>query len=102
MAEMMGDKDKMAETLALHTQLIKDHDKDGDGKLNKEEWMAYAQTSFDQAPSQGWQIPEANKEEWEFTFDAYCRANGTDSLTAEQIFSCSGQKQKAVKEALGE
>ena len=102
-AEVLGDKDKAAEMLKEATDLIAAHDKDGDGKLNKEEFMAYAQAAWDQSASKGWKLPEpAPVSDWEFSFEAYCRAHGvTDGLTAEQIFVCAGQKQKAVKEAMG-
>ena len=94
LAEMMGDEGKRAEIMKEASDAFDAHDKDGDGKLNKEEFMANAQAAWDQAASKGWKVPsDTPTDEWEFTYDAYCRATGaTDGLTKEQIFTCAGQK----------
>ena len=92
--EMMGDEGKKAEIMKEASDNFDTNDKDGDGKLNKEEFMAMSQAAWDQAASKGWKMPaDAPTDEWEFTFEAYSRAAGTtDGLTKEQLFGCAGQK----------
>ena len=52
----------MAEAMAKGSQMFKDADKDGDGFLNKDEFIAYGRAGEAHAKEMGWHIPENTDE----------------------------------------
>ena len=61
-AALFSDQAKMAEAMAKGSQMFKDADKDGDGFLNKDEFIAYGRAGEAHAKEMGWHIPENTDE----------------------------------------
>ena len=66
-AELMGDKDRLESAMTEGKVRFDAADKDGDGRLNEEEWLTYAQGESEHALSKGWEVAP-----WDETAKAQC------------------------------
>ena len=100
LAELMADQEKMQAAMASQTEIFAAADKDGDGKLNWEEYQEYTAGAIAKGTEKGWHVAPHDEADLKFSWEAYCRAGGdTSGVTQATIFAAGGQVMAAMKAA---
>ena len=72
-------------------------DVDGDGKLNKAEFLDHCKKSETNGKAQGWHVPEQTDESLEAWWNLLVEVTGSSELSEDQLNAINGQVMGAIK-----